>query len=93
MLNETERDWQAMFLPYGEQQEALYAMEGQPVSSKTLAGGNPFHFSDLEDPHGSVLGFTLSGGNFLLIFFMQMNRGRITMPLLLVSWVLENLHF
>lgn len=69
MLNETERDWQAMFLPYGEQQEALYAMEGQPVSSKTLAGGNPFHFSDLEDPHGSVLGFTLSGGNFLFDIF------------------------
>ena len=58
-----------MFLPYGEQQEALYAMEGQPVSSKTLAGGNPFHFSDLEDPHGSVLGFTLSGGNFLFDIF------------------------
>ena len=59
----TERDWQAMFLPYGEQ-ASLYAMEGQPVSSKTLAGGNPFHFSDLEDPHGSVLGFTLSGWKF-----------------------------
>ena len=68
-------------------------MEGQPVSSKTLAGGNPFHFSDLEDPHGSVLGFTLSGGNFLFDIFHADEQRRITMPLLLVSWVLENLHF
>lgn len=69
MLNETEPDWKAMFLPYQEQQKELYAMEGQPVSSKTLAGGNPFHFSDLEDVHGSVLGFTMSGGNFLFDLF------------------------
>ncbi len=69
MLNETMADWQAMFLPYQEQQKELYAIEGQPVSSKTLAGGNPFHFSDLEDVNGSFLGFTKSGGNFLFDLF------------------------
>lgn len=69
MLNEMENEWNALYLPYDEQQKVNYAMEGQPIASKVLSAGNPFYFSDLEDKNGSYFGFTACGGNFLFDMF------------------------
>ena len=55
-LNETKQDWRNVFLPFQRQQEGIFAREGQPILSSTLAAGNPFHFSSLSDPHGFYLG-------------------------------------
>lgn len=69
MLNEMENEWDALYLPYDEQQKVNCAMEGQPIASKVLSAGNPFYFSDLEDENGSYFGFTACGGNFLFDMF------------------------
>src|SRR5699024_5468852 len=44
-LNEMEAEWKALYLPYRKQQEIQFSIEGQPLSSSALSGGNPFHFS------------------------------------------------
>ncbi len=70
-LNETLNEWVAMYQTYTQQQENPYSIYGQPVQSRTLAGGNPFHFSSLEDPYGSYLGYTRCGGNVLFDEFTK----------------------
>lgn len=72
-LNEMEAEWKALYLPYRKQQEIQFSIEGQPLSSSALSGGNPFHFSSLEDPKGSLLGFTPCGGSFLFDLFHSDN--------------------
>lgn len=64
-LNESKNEWVSMYQNYSKLQENPYAIYGQPVQSRTLASGNPFHFSSLEDPYGSYLGYTRCGGNIL----------------------------
>lgn len=70
-LNETKQDWRNVFLPFQRQQEGIFAREGQPILSSTLAAGNPFHFSSLSDPHGFYLGQTESGGPVLFDLFYK----------------------
>ena len=48
-LNETKDDWMSMNNTYREQQKSREAVEGQSYTSNSLAGGYPFHFSQLED--------------------------------------------
>lgn len=64
-LNETEWEWQSLFMSYDQQQKLPNKRDGKGIPSYTLAGGMPFHFSDLNDPCGSYLGTTFSGGNVL----------------------------
>lgn len=60
-LNEQKADWQAVYKPYSKQQlDPLTARKGNPFKSKTLAFGNPFHFSSLMDPSGDYFGLTCS---------------------------------
>lgn len=68
-VNETHSDWRNMFLSYSQQQESLYNRNGQPLLSKVLAGGNPFHFSSLNDPHGTYFGTTQTGGAVMFDLF------------------------
>lgn len=71
MLNEMKREWNALYLPYKVQHKDTFVVEGQPLTSKTLAGGNPFHFSCLEDKYGGFLGLTSTGGNCVFDMFCR----------------------
>jgi len=61
-LNEQKWEWQSMFEPYQKQQKRFNARHGQPLTSQAIAGGNPYHFSSLDDPNGLYLATTPSGG-------------------------------
>lgn len=61
-LNEAKNDWCSMFRSYTQQQEEPFSLEGIPITSETLAIGNPFHYSELNDPYGTYLGDTSCGG-------------------------------
>lgn len=70
-LNETKDDWMSMNNTYREQQKSREAVEGQSYTSNSLAGGYPFHFSQLEDPRGGYYGYTPTGGNFVWDMFYK----------------------
>lgn len=70
-LNESENDWQSMYQTYKEQQGNPYSRYGQVVTTDTLAGGNPFHFTSLADDYGSYFGFTDTMGTVLLDWFQH----------------------
>lgn len=74
-LNETKSDWCSMYQSYQEQQKNRYATEGQFTTATSIAGGNPFYFSSLEDPSGSFYGTTQTGGNvFWDVFYKSRTR-------------------
>lgn len=70
-LNETKNEWTSMYRTYTQQQKDLFAVVGQPMTAHALAIGNPFHFSSLEDPTGSYMGYTPCGGNVILDEFTK----------------------
>ncbi|RHV84538.1 hypothetical protein DXA96_18790 [Lachnospiraceae bacterium OF09-33XD] len=70
-LNEMQAEWRSIYQPYEEQQKEVFAVYGQPLQSLAVAGGNPFHFSSLEDPYGDYLGSTPCGGNVLYDEFIK----------------------
>lgn len=70
-LNETKTEWKSMYQSYSNQQREMFFTYGQPLTSETLAAGNPFHFSSLEDPMGFYLGKTSCGGNILFDLFRK----------------------
>lgn len=70
-LNEGKSEWKSLYLPYKEQQKDENSIQGQSLTSETVAAGYPFHFSKLEDPYGSLLGFTSSGGIVLFDYFAK----------------------
>ena len=70
-LNEAKNEWVSMYQTYTEQQKNPYSIFGQSIQGETLAHGNPFHFSSLEDPYGSYLGYTKCGGNVLFDEFTK----------------------
>ena len=70
-LNETKYDFESMFESYKEQEEKPYTLPGQELTASAVAGGNPFHFSCLEDPYGLYLGQTPCGGSVLFDIFAK----------------------
>ena len=73
-LNENEHEWKSMFLPISKSNEEagrIFARKGQPVTSSALAGGDPFHFTSLNDTYGSLYGTTSAsgGGKVILDLF------------------------
>lgn len=70
-LNEGKREFQAMLLPYKEQEKERWTVPGQELTSTAVAGGNPFHFSSLEDKYGFFLGQTPCGGTVLFDLFSK----------------------
>lgn len=68
-LNENENEWASMYRSYTEQMESRFKRSGQPVTSGTLAAGDPFHFSTLKDPLGFPWGTTsIDGGGGAVTF-------------------------
>lgn len=70
-LNETKNEWMSMYQPYEVQKKQEAAIYGQPITSESLAGGYPFHFSSLEDEMGTLLGYTATGGVVLFDWFFK----------------------
>lgn len=70
-LNETKNEWISVYQTYTKQQANPFAVLGQSITTKALAIGNPFHFVSLEDPEGSYLGYSTTGGNILFDEFTK----------------------
>lgn len=69
LLNEGKREYQSLFIPYEEQHKEPFYIKGHSMMTEQLAGGYPFHYSSLEDPRGTVLGFTPCGGPVIFDVF------------------------
>ena len=63
LLSEGKREYQSLFIPYEEQHKEPFYIKGHSLMTEQLAGGYPFHYSSLDDPHGTFLGFTSCGGS------------------------------
>lgn len=62
-LNEMKYEWTSKFLSASDQKKDRFSKRnGKPVPATTLGGGDPYHYTDLNDPYGSRLGHTLSNG-------------------------------
>jgi DNA helicase HerA-like ATPase len=68
-LNEMEYEWSALFTSHTKIKEFPNKRLGKEVGSKTLAAGYPFHFTKLDDPNGTHLGGTSTGGSLLFDIF------------------------
>lgn len=75
-LNESEWEWQSLFSTYHDQQKYPNRREGKGLPALSLAAGLPFHFSELNDPKGSYLGTTFTGGNVIFDLFHKDKRRR-----------------
>ena len=78
-LNECQHEWQSMFYPISvsnAEAAKLYARNGQPCTSSALAGGDPLHFTSLNDDYGSLYGTSTAngGGKILLDLFHKDNQ-------------------
>lgn len=70
-LNECENEWKSIFRSYTRQSREKHSTYGQPLTASAVAKGNPFHFSSLEDPFGTFLGKTDTGGNVIFDEFYK----------------------
>lgn len=68
-LNEGKYDFESLFESYVTQDEKPFTLPGQSLTASSIAGGNPFHFSCLEDPYGMYLGHTPCGGSIVFDLF------------------------
>ncbi len=75
-LNETSWEWQSLFLSYDHQQKFPNYREGKGLPAMSLASGLPFHYSELNDPKGSYLGTSFTGGNVLFDLFHKDKKRR-----------------
>ena len=74
-LNETEYECEALLTSYRKIKEFPNKRLGKEIGAKTLAAGYPFHFTKLDDPNGTYLGATVTGGSVLFdIFYKDMQR-------------------
>lgn len=76
-LNETENDFKSLFEPYNVQSERPFTMPGQEIAASVIAGGNPFHFSYLDDPYGMYIGNTPCGGSVIFDLFDRSDDRRL----------------
>lgn len=75
-LNEQEYEWKALFHSFNQQKKFPNKRDGKGLSSHALAGGYPFHFTQLNDPNGTHLGRTFTGGSVLFDLFHKDKRRR-----------------
>jgi len=68
-LNEQEYEFKALTSSYSDQSKEINHREGRGMPAITLAAGLPFHYAELNDPRGSYLGTTFTGGNVLFDLF------------------------
>ncbi|MGG3102093.1 type IV secretion system protein VirB4 [Bacillus velezensis] len=69
LLNEQEYEWNSLFSSYSSQQKLPNKRAGKALPAATLAASLPFNFSKLDDPNGSYLGTTTTGGIVLFDLF------------------------
>ncbi len=60
--------------PYTKQHDKTFSLDAQPLLTEPLAGGFPFNYCELLDPHGVFLGATTSEGVVLFDDFHVTNR-------------------
>lgn len=72
-LNEGKAEWDSRLLSMTAQSD-MFQIPGIPLTSETLAAGNPFHFSSLEDPYGDYLGETPTKGNVIFDEFHKSDK-------------------
>ena len=68
-LNEQEWEWQSMFNSYTTQSSYMNKRKGKEIPCRTIAGGYPFYYTNLIDPHGTYLGTTYTGGTVVFDLF------------------------
>ena len=68
-LNETQYEWSALFTSHTQIKKFPNKRVGKEIGSKTLAAGYPFHFTKLDDPNGTYLGGTTTGGSLIYDIF------------------------
>lgn len=73
-VNEQQYEWQSLFIPYTEQEKFKNRRKGKAIPSVTLGAGYPFHFTSLDDPAGTFLGTTFTGGNVLFDIFTKTKK-------------------
>lgn len=77
-LNEQYYEWISMYATYEEQNTFIQKRYGQPMLCEFLAGGNPFHFTCLNDPHGTYMGTTTSTGGSVLFDYFTITKTRLS---------------
>lgn len=70
-LNETKNEWLSMWRDSDEQNGQPFSTYDIPLQSAALAGGDPFHFSSLDDENGDFLGTTSCNGNVIFDEFSK----------------------
>lgn len=68
-LNEQDVEWRSLHKPYSSQSKERSRRKGKSMPALSLAGGFPFHFTQLHDPTGTFHGTTMTGGNVVLDLF------------------------
>ncbi|MBB6449852.1 hypothetical protein HNR44_001830 [Geomicrobium halophilum] len=68
-LNEQDMEWKALHEPYTAQAKRRNRRKGKGLPAFSLAGGFPFHFTQLHDPTGTFYGTTMTGGNVVFDLF------------------------
>lgn len=76
MLNESKWEWESLFLSYDQQLLLPNKKEGKGMPALTLASGLPYHYSELNDPNGSYLGESFTGGNVIFDLFHKDKKRR-----------------
>lgn len=71
LLSEGKAEWSSMFRSYARQHQEPFCIKGHSLMTEQLAGGNPFHYSDLGDEFGTFLGFTPCGGSVIFDEFTK----------------------
>lgn len=87
-LNEMQYEWTSMFKSYSMQSADYYSRRtGKAIASSTLAGGDAFHFTSLNDEFGSDFGHTLSNGydGRVLLDMFEAGQSRSSYNFLLVG--------
>lgn len=75
LLNEMKREYEALFEPYQSQRENnKFYIPGLPLTTETLAIGEPFSYSDLIDETGDYLGITDAGGCVIFDEFTKTSK-------------------
>ena len=84
-LNEGKAEYLSMYQDYTTQSKSEYSRKGQELVSDSLAGGNPFNFSSLNDKHGTYLGMTKNTGGSVLFDMFDISNTRTSYNGLIVG--------
>lgn len=74
-INEQEWEWESLYTSYTNQLNYVNKRKGKELSSTTLAGGYPFHYTFLNDEYGTYYGTTETNGSVVFdLFHRDKNR-------------------